>query len=303
MILDFKEIPQANSFDGRQDTFELFARDFLEEMGYEILSEPCRGSDGKKDLIVGERRSGIGGTTNLKWLVSCKHYAFSGKSVTDTDEPDISDRIKKHKCSGFMGFYSTIPSTSLSKKLEDLDMLEHIVYDRGKIEKKLLESPACRELARRYFSNSMEKYFNNNPTPIKLYKNEAIIKCDFCGENLIKKGNGIWVGLEKRNRPKNATKYIMFDSYFSCKGSCDFTLREYYNERRINAQGWLDIDHFKNPLRFLSEVLQYIDRGQSFELDEKAREKMKLLIRATFPFVARILTDKEKDYFDLFYDD
>lgn len=29
MVLDFKEIPQANIASGEQDTFELFARDFI----------------------------------------------------------------------------------------------------------------------------------------------------------------------------------------------------------------------------------------------------------------------------------
>ena len=52
MILDFKEIPQANLGSGLQDTFELFARDFLSYLGYRIIQDPDRGADGKKDLIV-----------------------------------------------------------------------------------------------------------------------------------------------------------------------------------------------------------------------------------------------------------
>ncbi len=74
--LDFKEIPQANLASGEQDTFELFARDFLETLGYEIISEPNRGADSGKDLIVLETRIGIGGKSFVKWLVSCKHNTF-----------------------------------------------------------------------------------------------------------------------------------------------------------------------------------------------------------------------------------
>jgi hypothetical protein len=59
MIIDFKEIPEANKADGNQDTFEFFARDFLENLGYEILIHPTRGADGGKDMIVKERRKGI----------------------------------------------------------------------------------------------------------------------------------------------------------------------------------------------------------------------------------------------------
>lgn len=54
MLLDFKEIPQANTGSGLQDTFELFTRDFLQYLGYRILENPNRGADGKKDMIVEE---------------------------------------------------------------------------------------------------------------------------------------------------------------------------------------------------------------------------------------------------------
>ena len=47
MILDFKEIPEANRGTGLQDTFELFARDFLAFMGFRIVQDPDRGADGK----------------------------------------------------------------------------------------------------------------------------------------------------------------------------------------------------------------------------------------------------------------
>lgn len=82
MLIDFKEIPKANEGSGLQDTFELFARDFLEDYGYLIVQEPDRGADGKKDIIVKESRKGIAGVTEKLWLVSCKHYIHSGKSVT-----------------------------------------------------------------------------------------------------------------------------------------------------------------------------------------------------------------------------
>ena len=45
MILDFKEIPKANDANGHQDTFEFFARKFLEMMGYTIIQDPSRGPD------------------------------------------------------------------------------------------------------------------------------------------------------------------------------------------------------------------------------------------------------------------
>ena len=86
MILDFKEIPEAHIANGKQDTFEMFARDFFETFGFIIEEGPDRGADGGRDLIIKEKRLGILGETEIKWLVSCKHKAHSGNSVLSTDE-------------------------------------------------------------------------------------------------------------------------------------------------------------------------------------------------------------------------
>jgi len=45
-ILNFEEIPEANHTNGKQDEFELFARDFFAHLGYQIISEPDCGQDG-----------------------------------------------------------------------------------------------------------------------------------------------------------------------------------------------------------------------------------------------------------------
>lgn len=36
-LLDFKEIPVANKATGEQDAFELFAREFLDSLGFRII--------------------------------------------------------------------------------------------------------------------------------------------------------------------------------------------------------------------------------------------------------------------------
>jgi hypothetical protein len=59
--IDFKELPEPHLGSGMQDTFELFARDFLIYFGYEIYVDPSRGADGGKDLAgCGKTRSFIG---------------------------------------------------------------------------------------------------------------------------------------------------------------------------------------------------------------------------------------------------
>lgn len=57
-VIDFTEIPLANTGEGNQDTFELFARDFFSALGFEIEESPSRGPDGGKDLLILENLSG-----------------------------------------------------------------------------------------------------------------------------------------------------------------------------------------------------------------------------------------------------
>lgn len=159
MIIDFKEIPVANKGGGEQDRFEQFACDFLDTIGFKIVRRPDRGPDGKKDLIVSDTRKGVGGETTVTWLVSCKHNAHAGNAVKDTDEEDIHDRVLKHKCNGFLGFYSTLPASTLSDKLHGLrDKIEYTTFDSTRIEKELLLSNQKDRLLVSYFPISHDKY-------------------------------------------------------------------------------------------------------------------------------------------------
>jgi hypothetical protein len=162
-VLDFKEIPQANLANGKQDEFELFARDFLVYLGYKIISEPDRGQDGGKDILIQECRTGIGGETKVVWLVSCKHFAHSnqgkGKAVGVDDEINVSDRLSSSKCDGFIGFYSTIASSGLNQKLKEISedkRKEYQLFHRGNIEYSLFRFTEGLQVARRYFPKSMK---------------------------------------------------------------------------------------------------------------------------------------------------
>lgn len=69
-----------------------------------IISTPDRGADGGSDLICVESGNGSFGSTQIRWLVSCKHKAHSGASVTPKDEQNITDRLEQHKANGFISF-------------------------------------------------------------------------------------------------------------------------------------------------------------------------------------------------------
>ena len=161
-VLNFKEIPQAHTGPARDD-FELFAREFLVLSKFRVLDGPDRGADGGRDMIVEETRSGPGGETKIRWLVSCKHKAHSGNSVTPTDETNVRDRIETHNCIGFIAFYSTVASSGLSQILTALrPKFELLTFDSAKIETALLAGPGARALAARYMPVSFNKWVHSS---------------------------------------------------------------------------------------------------------------------------------------------
>lgn len=109
------------------DEWEFFALDFLNSLGYHIERYPSRGPDGGRDGLVS-----LDGTL---YLVSCKHFARSDKSVGVNDEPSILDRVIQHKAQKFIGVYSTMLSTSLDERFEQLTNAGHecIYYDANRI--------------------------------------------------------------------------------------------------------------------------------------------------------------------------
>lgn len=296
MILNFKEIPKANEGSGLQDTFELFARDFLEDIGYQIIQHPDRGADGRKDLIVGETRNGVGGVTNKKWLVSCKHFAHSGNSVNQDDEPDIQDRVRIHKCDGFIGIYSTLPATSLSAKLKGLeDKIEFQTFDRERIEKRLLESISGNMLAKRYFPQSYENFKKENPSPVELFSDQSSIFCENCGKDLLKNKTGNFVALERHPVDYTKPSHTM-GIYFSCKSRCDEILRSKYRNKGLFDAGWDNLSDLLIPTPWLFKINTIINtliNGETYE--KEAIEKIQWMLNSCFPYISRDLTTDEKE--------
>lgn len=294
MILDFKEIPEANKGSGQQDTFELFTRDFLSFLGYRIVQDPDRGADGKKDLIVDEVIKGITSEYTIRWLVSCKHYAHSGRTVKDGDEINIGDRLRQHGCNGFMGVYSTLAATSLSGLLHGQD--NHIIFDHEKIESFLLGSLEGHRIACRYFPVSFKKYQIENPTPAKIFDEKAELCCDYCGKNLLLESvHGNYVSLGKVGLEENGAETKCEDIYFACSDMCDYILEKKYQAKGLYDMGWVSVDELCIPTIWLMKLMAFINEIQKKnDMSDTAFEKTKKLFINTFPYVARHLTQKEE---------
>ncbi len=302
-ILDFKEIPQANQGNGKQDTFELFARDFLEFMGYKILTDPDRGADAGKDLIVEEARIGIGGETIIKWLVSCKHYAHSGSSVSPSIESNIRDRIETHGCQGFIGFYSTLASSGLSTNLEGMKKTyEYQVFDNEKVEKRLLSSSDGLKIAKRYFPKSLEAWEIENPKPAKIFLENPSLKCMVCNKELLLHDGyrGLICMWSKIDGDGND---FIKEFTWSCKGHCDQVLEHkhrlvYPNYEYNNS--WEDISDVMIPTIYLKWIMTIFNQQKSGTIyDDKAFENMKEFLLQVYPHISRHLTQKEKERLEM----
>jgi hypothetical protein len=296
-VLNFKEIPLANVGSGQQDQFELFTRDFLAHLGYIVAVGPDRGADSGRDLVVHERRVGPGGETVIRWLVSSKHKAHSGGSVTSTDEQNIRDRVETHKCNGFLCCYSTLPSSSLAKILERLrDSIDVQIFDHEKIESHLLGSSKGLLLAERFFPESIRKWKVENPKPAKIFAEMPSLECAHCGRELLdQQADGIIVFWKRRHQTEDEDQDFVEEIYWCCKGYCDKVLSA---TRRASGwvDSWEDIPDVMIPLVFCRWIVAPLNKLRTgTRYSDAAFEQLKEFILNIFPHVARHPTKKEKE--------
>ncbi len=290
MILDFLEIPSAKGGSAGADAFEQFAAELLQHIGYNQVRGPSRGPDGGRDLIVEEVRKGISRNTRVRWLVSCKHFVHGGKAVGLSDKSDISDRVNQHKCSGFLGVYSTLPSTALEERLQQ-QPFEIQVLTPEQIEKYLLDSAEGIKLAERFFPISIRTWSTENPRPADLFSERIEVRCEYCERDLLEEGaNGIFVVLYKYDDQKRITGF-----YTVCKGDCDRQL-VHRVRKPGEVDGWDDIDDLKIPVVFLRKtfgVMNSLREGETWE--EEAYAKYRRLLTEMARYSMRSLTQSERE--------
>ncbi len=289
-MIDWTEIPNG-------DIWELFARDFLAELGFVIEIGPGRGADAGRDLVISEQLRGRLNTRKFTWLVSCKHYAISDKSVGPDQESNITDRLKQHGADGFMGFYSTVPSGGLIERLQRLagsnDIGAYEIFDRKKIEGHFVDT-GFSKLALRYFPTSYQRM-----RPIQsFFGNYQDMRCEVCDVDVLARSvrepsQAILVWASPRDNHKR------FESlHVVCKGDCDKTL-----ERRLLAQGyltrWEDIGDLVNPIFFLKNMLTYMNglHAREDEYSQDAHKRMKELYIALAQRTLREVTKEDEERF------
>ena len=290
-MIDFSEIP-----DNGED-WELFARDFLEEMGFFIEQPPDRGPDGGKDLLITEKLSGNLGNYEFRWLVSCKHFAKSNKSVQEKDEINIQERLESYNADGFIGFYSTIPASGLNTRLSQLrrtaSIKDYKIFDNKLIENYLL---------RVGFSSIMIRYMPVNYkkiNPLRLIENKYVpLECYACGKDVLETMyknpySGIVVFLQDHTDEKLP---VTREVYWCCKGSCDRKLQK--QRLALNyITGWEDMGDLIIPAYFLDWVFTIFNnlRSGKEQYTDEAFENLKRFIVAISQRVLREMSGSERE--------
>ena len=295
-MIDFKEISS------RGDKWELFARDFLIEKGYFIESPPDRGPDAGKDMLITEHLKGKLNNYQFRWLVSCKHKARSGKSVTEKDEPNILDRVSSFKADGFIGFYSTIPSSGLNKRLsalrDDKKIKDYHVFDHKEIESFLVTS-GYSHLLMRYLPKSYKLI-----KPIHLILDDyQPLNCRVCNRDILMalfepNYDANMVQVYKWDK-KNDVNYIQ-DVYCACSYKCDGVMEQRLNKMHL-LSGWRSISDLVIPISFLHYVTATMNRlrdGDDVYTDDAFKKEKDILI-ALAQKVLRSTTERERERFKL----
>ncbi len=155
------------------ESWEYFAVDFLQEvLGCKIIDPPSRGADGGKDSLVA--------CNGRRYIVSCKHLIGSEQAVGVGDEQSIVDRIHHHNAQGFIGFYSTVLSSTLSERFEGLKKAGYdiIYYDSYKI---------CENMPR-IRTETLQKYTSPESMRYSLSvegNSYEPLRCLGCGEDIL----------------------------------------------------------------------------------------------------------------------
>lgn len=133
IYIDFSELAS----DGV--AFEMLCRELLIKHNFKVHWTGV-GPDSGRDLIIVEEVDGILSCFKRTWLVSCKHYANSGKSVGISDVTNIVDDCKAANADGYLLICSTHLSSSLIQRLQEIEKSSNIVtcyWDSIELQKRL----------------------------------------------------------------------------------------------------------------------------------------------------------------------
>lgn len=148
--LDFSEIDN--------EQLEALVRDLLENMGFQVKGMG-RGQDGGMDMVATQCVGPIG-DLKINWLVQCKQYSGSGRSVSIRDLVPIVDLCRQHEAHHYLLVCTTLASSGIISRQREFEKSctgpKLMIWDGLELEKRLLE-PENLPLVSRYFPQSFAR--------------------------------------------------------------------------------------------------------------------------------------------------
>jgi len=103
------------------EDFEFLCEDLLRAKAFTIESRPARGPDGGKDMLaVRDVTDDMGLVHRERWLVECKHFAGTNRSVTEKDIGNIELRMKRHHANRYLLISSGAVGETVKSQLHAL---------------------------------------------------------------------------------------------------------------------------------------------------------------------------------------
>ena len=215
------------------EDWEYFGVDFLISLGFTIIDHPSRGPDGGKDGAVE--------LNNKKYIISCKHFIESGSAVGVSDEQSILDRIIQHQAHGFIGFYSTVVSSSLAARFNLLSQrnYECIYYDQYKISNILPKIPSY--VLQKYGLPNNVHFVMNVEQHQYIPLNCLVCNADILSDQLIRSSMAMVLYTDS-----NELDYI-----YGCK-NC---IGDYHDHGWLELSQGLHLEQFNGWIRYVNILL------------------------------------------------
>jgi hypothetical protein len=139
------------------EDFELLCEDLLRTMGFVIEASVARGPDLGKDIVASLTIGDPAGFSEMhRYLIECKHYIRSGRSVLEENLGSPIARMGTHKCDRYILATSTIASEKVRVQLDAIPNTvpnyKAIVWSRGDLNRLLDQHP---EVRARFFPSAV----------------------------------------------------------------------------------------------------------------------------------------------------
>ena len=133
--------------------------------------------------------------------------------------------------------------------------------------------------------------------PVDIFFKPRAILCDHCQKNLLERLQGMIISITKKGvSPFDESIHPIYKNiHFSCKGECERKLLKADSDNGLADAGWDDFGDYTNPAYYFRKLMAFINGIKKGKYENNCIEKMQLFFAAMFPYIAREMTDEEKE--------